>query len=61
MVLSVLDAMGFDVVVLLNCHGISRWPMPGPSVKDRKPAQGVSLYIILDVGGSTMTQKIFPF
>ena len=29
----------FDVV-LPNCHGISKWFMVGPSVRDHKPAHG---------------------
>ena len=26
------------VAVLPDCHGINRWPIAGPSVKDHKPA-----------------------
>ena len=41
--------------VLLDCNGISRWPMVGLSVRDRKPAQGISKCIVLNGEDSTRT------
>ena len=41
------------VAILPDYHGISRWPVAEPFVKDRKHVQGVYWYTVPDAGGGT--------